>query len=336
MSHLRKDPITNRWVIVAANRARRPGAFLRQSRREQPQPCPFCEGQESQTPAEVFAYRQAGTGPNRPGWRVRVVPNKFPALQLTENQPGTESPGAAAGELFRSMPGIGVHEVIIESPRHVASTSDLSVEEVAEVCAAYRQRLLDLRRDRRLAQPFIFKNAGEAAGASIEHTHSQLIVTSVVPVTVQEELSGALEFHRSHGRCVFCEVVRQELAAGSRVVLESPHFVAVCPFASRFAFETWLLPKAHASHYEDTDESVLDELAGVVKSVVTKIELVLDRPAYNYLIHTVPFGSSADGYYHWHWEFVPVLARTAGFELGSGYYINPVPPEDAAARLRKV
>jgi len=226
--------------------------------------------------------------------------------------------------------------VIIESPKHLVSTSQLRDEELREVLWVYRDRLVDLKKDRRLVYGMIFKNVGAAAGASLEHTHSQLIVTPIVPINVWEEMSGSLEFYNYRGRCVYCDMIQQELAGEKRIVVDGPGFVAFCPFASRFPFETWVLPKIHSSHYENIQKNGVDELSGVIRQVIAKIEAALDRPAYNYIIHTAPFDTPELGHYHWHIEIMPSLTKAAGFEWGTGFYINAVPPEEAAAFLRDV
>ncbi len=330
MPDLRKDPIVGRWVIIAKSRAKRPHDFDATPRRIRGRFCPFCEGNEDRTPNEILAYRHPGTARNRPGWRVRVVPNKFPALEI-EGDLNQRGEG-----IYDMMRGVGAHEVIIESPRHLVSTSQLSEEELREVLWVYRDRLVDLKRDPRLVYGMIFKNVGAAAGASLEHTHSQLIVTPIVPINVWEEMTGSLEFFNFRGRCVYCDMIQQELATEKRVVLESPGYVAFAPFASRCQFETWILPKAHGSHYENIQKNGVDELAGVLKQVISKIEAALDQPAYNYIIHTAPFDTQELRHYHWHLEIMPSLTRAAGFEWGTGFYINPVPPEEAAAFLRDV
>jgi UDPglucose--hexose-1-phosphate uridylyltransferase len=330
MPDLRKDPIVGRWVIVAKSRARRPHDFTSTPQVGAGTFCPFCAGHEDQTPGEILAYRPHGSAPNTPGWRVRVVPNKFPALEI-EGDLRKRGDG-----IYDMMRGVGAHEVIIESPDHLLSTADLSEATLREVFWVYRDRMLDLKRDPRLVYGMLFKNVGEAAGASLEHTHSQLIVTPIVPISVQEEMTGSLEFYKYRGRCVFCDMIHQELATEKRVVLDLPGFVAFCPFASRFPFETWILPKTHGSHYEGIQKHGIEELARTVKQVISKIELALDRPAYNYIIHTAPFDSQELGHYHWHMEIIPRLTKTAGFEWGTGFYINPVPPEEAAAFLREI
>src|SRR5271168_5286340 len=206
MPDLRKDPIVGRWVIVAKSRARRPHDFSSTPKLRSGTFCPFCEGNEDQTPGEIIAYRGHGTSPNRPGWRVRVVPNKFPALEI-EGDLRKRGDG-----IYDMMRGVGAHEVIVESPEHALSTADLTEEQVREVCWVYRDRLVDLKKDPRLVYGMIFKNVGEQAGASLEHTHSQLIVTPIVPISVGEEMTGSQEFYRYRGRCVFCDMIQQELA----------------------------------------------------------------------------------------------------------------------------
>lgn len=330
MPDLRKDPIVGRWVIVAKSRARRPHDFQSTPRVHAGSICPFCEGSEDLTPGEIIAYRRAGSQPNRQGWRVRVVPNKFPALEI-EGELHKRGEG-----IYDMMRGVGAHEVIIESPEHLLSTADLPEEGLREVLWVYRDRMVDLKRDNRLVYGMIFKNVGDAAGASLEHTHSQLIVTPIVPIVVRDEMHGSQEFYKYRGRCVFCDMIQQELASEKRIVLDLPGCVAFCPFASRFPFETWILPKVHSSHYENIQKHGVEELARLMKQVISKIEIALDRPAYNYIIHTAPFDSQELGHYHWHIEIIPRLTKTAGFEWGSGFYINPVPPEEAAAFLRDV
>lgn len=330
MPDLRKDPIVGRWVIVAKSRARRPHDFDTSPVRRPSAFCPFCEGQEDKTPPEILAYRRPGTAPNGPGWRLRVVPNKFPALEI-EGDLNKRGEG-----IYDMMRGVGAHEVIIESPRHLISTAELSEPELQEVLWAYRDRLTDLKRDRRLVYGMVFKNVGAAAGASLEHTHSQLIVTPIVPINVWEEMTGSLEFFNYRGRCVYCDMIQQELATEKRLVHDSPTFVAFCPFASRFPFETWILPKVHSSHFENIQPAGVEDLASILRTVIMKIEAALDRPAYNYILHTAPFDTHELPHYHWHIEIMPSLTRPAGFEWGSGFYINPVPPEEAARFLREV
>jgi UDPglucose--hexose-1-phosphate uridylyltransferase len=330
MPELRKDPITERWVIISTERARRPSDFVRE-----PLPttssgrfCPFCPGNERKTPAEVLAYRD-GSGPNQPGWSLRVIPNKFPVL-------GIEGDLLREGEgIFDKMQGIGAHEVVIETPEHALSITDLSEKAIEQVLWAFRERIADLKNDRRLRYVLLFKNQGEAAGATLEHTHSQLIALPVVPKRVQEEMDGAKTYYDLKERCVFCDLIRQETRARTRVVAETDRYVVLQPYAARFPFETWIIPKQHRSHYEDMDAVHLENFAWVLKSTLRKIDRVLERPAYNFLIHTAPLQQGANPYFHWHAEVIPKLTRVAGFEWGTGFYINPTPPEESAQFLRE-
>jgi UDPglucose--hexose-1-phosphate uridylyltransferase len=329
MPELRKDPIVGRWVIIATERAKRPITARKEPPADDGSPCPFCAGREGETPHEILSYRERGTRPNEKGWRVRVVPNKFPALQI-EGGLGKRGDG-----IYDKMNGVGAHEVIIECPFHETTLANLSEENIREVLWVYRDRLVDLKKDTRLVYGMVFKNVGAAAGASLEHTHSQLIVTPIVPINVWEEMSGALDFFNYRGRCIYCDIIHQETSAGARAVLDTPNFLCCAPFASRFPFETWILPKNHNSHFENIHKLEVDELGTVLKTILLKLEVALDKPAYNYIIHTAPFDTQALPHYHWHIEVIPRLTRVAGFEWGTGFYINPVPPEQAAEFLRE-
>jgi UDPglucose--hexose-1-phosphate uridylyltransferase len=329
MPELRKDPIVGRWVIIATERAKRPVAPKIEPVSQSGGFCPFCEGNEEKTPHEIIAYRERHTRPNERGWRVRVVPNKFPALQV-EGSLNKRGDG-----IYDKMNGVGAHEVIIECPFHEVTLANLAEDNIREVLWVYRDRLVDLKKDPRLVYGMLFKNVGALAGASLEHTHSQLIVTPIVPVSVEEEMTGALEFFNYRGRCIFCDVIQQELGSEKRIVLDTPNFVSFAPYASRFPFETWILPKNHNSHYENIQKTEVDELGTVLKTILLKLEAALDKPAYNYIIHTSPFNVQALPHYHWHIEIIPRLTRVAGFEWGTGFYINSVPPEQAAAYLRE-
>jgi len=329
MPELRKDPIVGRWVIIATERAKRPIVPKTEAQPLGGALCPFCEGQEDKTPQEILAYRDRHSHQNRPGWRVRVVPNKFPALQV-EGDLNKRGEG-----IYDKMNGVGAHEVIIECPFHEVSIANLSEPHIREVLWVYRDRLVDLKKDHRLVYGMLFKNVGALAGASLEHSHSQLIVTPIVPINVWEEMSGSLEFYNYRGRCIYCDIIQQELSTPRRIVMDMPNFVAFCPFASRFPFETWIVPKLHNSHYENIQKIEVEELGTVLKTVLLKLETALDRPPYNYIVHTAPFDTQSLPHYHWHMEIIPRLTRVAGFEWGTGFYINSVPPEQAAEFLRE-
>jgi UDPglucose--hexose-1-phosphate uridylyltransferase len=289
--------------------------------------CPFCPGNEQKTPPEVLAYRNGGA-PNAPGWNLRVVPNKFPALRV-EGELDREGEG-----IYDRMNGVGAHEVLIETPDHNLTFSELPERRIEELFWAYRERILDLKKDIRLRYIVMFKNHGEAAGASLEHTHSQLIALPVVPKRVQEEIDGAKRYFDFKERCIYCDIVRQDVSEGSRLVLETDHFLVLSPWAPRFPFETWIVPRAHRSHYENSETSAIQNLAWVTKMTMRKIDKVLERPPYNCVIHTAPVQEGSMAHYHWHVEIIPKLTKVAGFEWGTGFYINPTPPEESARYLR--
>lgn len=333
MPELRKDPIVGRWVIISTDRAKRPTDFLRERFTQKGGFCPFCYGNESKTPPEILAYRPTNGGPppqpNTPGWAVRVVPNKFPALGI-EGSFNRQAEG-----MFDKVSGIGAHEVIIETPEHAATMATLPEKRIEDVLWAYRDRILDLKQDRRFKYILIFKNHGEAAGASLEHPHSQLIALPILPKHVVEELEGAKQYYLLKERCVFCDVIRQELESGVRIIGENDGFVTLAPYAPRFPFETWILPKRHESSFENASSKTYEDLAKALKTLLMKSDRVLDLPAYNLVIHTGPLQESGLDHYHWHVEFIPKLTKTAGFEWGTGFYINPTPPEEAARFLRE-
>jgi UDPglucose--hexose-1-phosphate uridylyltransferase len=330
MPELRKDPVVGRWVIICTERGKRPNDFLIQHSPIHVDYCPFCAGNEAQTPPEVLAVRNNGAAPNGPGWKLRVVPNKFPALQI-------EGDLDRRGEgLFDKMNGVGAHEVIIETSDHAAEFSSLPVEDISAVLWAYRSRIVDLKGDPRFKYILVFKNHGEAAGATLQHSHTQLIATPIIPKRVAEELKGARGHYDMKERCIYCDMLQQETADTRRLVASDEHFVVLEPFAPRFPYETWILPRKHNSAFEALNDEGLYVLARMVKETISRINLALDNPPYNFVIHTAPCNDPFLLYYHWHIEVMPKLTKVAGFEWGSGFYINPTPPEDAARYLRNV
>jgi UDPglucose--hexose-1-phosphate uridylyltransferase len=328
LPEFRKDPVTGRWIIVATDRAKRPGDFSRtQVVARNEGICPFCPGHESWTPPEILAFRTSGA-PNEPGWTTRVIPNKFPALRV-EGDFDREPDG-----LYDRMNGVGAHEVIIDCPEHVVSLGETNDSNIANVFWAFRERLIDLKKDVRLRYTLLFKNHGEAAGASMEHSHSQLIALPIIPKRVQEELSGAKQYFDYRERCIFCDIVRQDRRDGKRLVLQDDQVVAVAPYASRFPFEMWLLPAQHGSHLEFASADTYRSLASTLGSLLRRIDRALERPAYNFVLHNGPMHDMELPHYHWHLEIIPRLTRIAGFEWGTGFYINPTTPEEAAEFLR--
>lgn len=328
MPELRKDPITGRWVIISTERSKRPSDFGKYVQEHKGGFCPFCEGNEQHTPSEIVAFRN-GSEKNTPGWTLRVVPNKYPALQI-EGELDREGEG-----IFDKMNGIGAHEVIIETPRHEETLATMSEQNIENLFWAFRDRVLDLKRDRRLRYILLFKNQGEAAGATLEHSHSQLIALPIVPKLAAEQVAGARAYFNYKERCVYCDMIRQEKDDGSRIVEENANFVALSPFASRFPFETWILPKHHGSYFENCQKRDYEQLSKILKIVLIKLGRALENAPYNLVIHSSPFFENTDEYFHWHLEVTPKLSRVAGFENGTGFYINPTPPEEAARVLRE-
>lgn len=339
MPELRKDPLIGRWVIVATERAKRPMDFVApKDEGAPPEECPFCAGKEAQTQSEIFAIRPSGA-PNSPGWSVRVVPSIKPVLRI-EGQLNRRAKG-----MYDLMDGVGAHEIIIETPQHVANAADLPVEQVRASLQAAVARMADLERDPRFRYAIWFKNYGSVAGAGrIQHARSQLIATPVTPKRVKEELVRSRRYFEEKDRCLICDLVAQEREHAARVVFDSTHILVLCPFAARFPFELWIVPKRHHCDFTGIRPDELADLAFVMKTMLSRLKLILQDPPYNYLLHTAPFRHqhgrighwrTIEEDYHWHIELIPRLTRVAGFEVGSGFYINPTPPEEAAKHLRE-
>jgi len=332
MPQLRKDPIVHRWVIIATERSQRPSDFAIVREQKRGGYCPFCPGNEEDTPPEVLAYRPEPENgeADASSWSLRVVPNKFPAL-MVEGDLDREGEGA-----YDLMNGVGAHEVVIETPDHDATIPGMPIEQVTDVLWAYRDRMVDLKQDIRFRYVMIFKNHGATAGASLEHAHSQLIALPIVPRIVDDEMRGSREHFGYKERCIYCDIVHQEMQDGTRVVYQNEQFLVICPYAPKFAFECWILPKEHMAAYEEAPREVMVGLADALKATLGKLTIALDDPPYNLMLHTLPFNEEDQRFYHWHVELMPTLSKVAGFEWGSGFYINPTPPEEAAAHLRDI
>jgi len=340
MPELRKDPIIGRWVIISTERAKRPDDFKKIPVSDHPDQgsCPFCAGREEMTPPEIYAIRNPDTEPNKSGWKVRVVPSVSPFLGL---EGGYDSWGVG---IYDVLNGFGAHEVVIETPEHIGNMTDLDTEQILNVLKAYRERIIDLEKDERMKYVLVYKNYGKQAGGSkIYHARSNIIGTPVVPKRVKEELEGARVYYSYHDRCVFCDILRQEKEQEVRLVYENENVISLCPFASRFPFETWILPKRHNCDFHTSSDEELTDVARALKIILSKLKKGLKDPHYNYMLHIAPFKRRHPGYwttiyndYHWHIEVIPRLTRIAGFEWGSGFYICPTPPEDAAKFLREL
>jgi UDPglucose--hexose-1-phosphate uridylyltransferase len=336
MPELRQDPVSQRWVIIAQDRENRPNEFVDVPVKREVTRCPFCAGNEAETPEAVAVYSTGHSQPHggQPArWQVRVVPNKYPAVRSELNGPIRHDAFGA------STSAAGVHEVIIEAPQHVASLTELDDDQLRLTWLSYRDRMSEHARNPRWKYGQIFKNVGAAAGSSIEHAHSQLIVLHHVPADITTELSNAAYYQEQHQRPLFGDLIERELAAGERIVAVNDDFVAFCPFASRFPYEVWALPRRQQPRFQAgvTAGATDDEMGGMgsfVQKILQRMEAVLNRPAYNFFLHTAPFDTLAHDYYHWHVEIFPRLTKAAGFEWSTGYFINPVAPEEAALALR--
>jgi len=329
MSELRRDPIGGRWVVMQTDNPKKPSDFIQDKDvLTDPAKCPFCPGHESQTPPETLVNRPNGGNANGPGWTLRAVPNKFPALKIEGN---IDRQGSG---VFDMMNGVGAHEVIIETPDHTKELSQLELPEIEAVISAYKARCLDLRKDKRFKYVLIFKNHGKSAGASLSHPHTQLIALPMIPKNVHEELVGAQHHYEYKDRCIYCDMVRQEEKYEKNMVASNKTYSAYCPYVSRFAFETWIAPRAHFAAFDHIKPDTIPDLVAIMKDVLSKIRVTLNAPAYNFIIHTSPIEDKIREEYHWHIEIMPKLTKVAGFEWGTGFYVNPTPPELAAKYLR--
>ncbi len=339
MPELRRGPIGNRWVIVAPERAKRPSDFLtsdEQKNGQSPENCPFCAGNEDKTPPEIYR------APSKDGaWQVRVVPNKFPAMH---DYP--ELGRTAVDGFYDRMNGVGTHEVIIESPEHERGIPDLPLEDVKTVVDTYAVRLQELKKNDWYRYILLFKNHGKRAGASLSHPHSQIIATPVVPQLIHHELQRARAYYEKKERCLLCDLMLMEIQSGKRIIEETDDYVAFTPYASRFPFEITIMPKKHAHDFADICDEQRREFARILKNTLYRLKQLLGDPPYNMVLHNSPnpiprpgkpgYWATLQYDYHWRVTIIPRLTTVAGFEWGTGFYINPVPPEDAAQYLKEV
>ena len=333
MSEVRRDIVTDTWVIIDTENDKIP--MTTKGKPEGPDACPFCGGNESQTPDEIFAMRD-GTPPNKPGWKVRVVPNINPILRIEG-----ELEKAGVG-VYDMVTGVGANEVIIETPKHIANFFELSEKQITLVLQTYRLRIDDLHRDKRLRYILIFKNHGRQAGAStMIHTHSDLIALPATPIRVKQKLNGAREYYSYKERCIFCDIIQQEIEMAQRLVFQTDKFVVIAPYASRVPFEILIMPKRHSYSYKLIDKAEMIDLSSVLKKICNSIYNILGDPPYNLVLNDSPnllpqpkYWKTVKQDFHWHIEITPRIYRTTGFELGTGFYINRFAPEKAASILR--
>jgi UDPglucose--hexose-1-phosphate uridylyltransferase len=328
MSELRQDPTTYDWIIMATERSVRPHELNgRKSPKhrasEYDKECPFCPGNEQRTPPAETVY-----GDNN-NWEIRVVQNKFPALTPEGNTNRIEY------KLFRKTQGYGRHEVVIESPRHNEFLPFMENEHIEHLLQVFRDRYHALKKDSEVKIIIIFKNHGEGAGTSLEHPHTQIIASPVVPPFIRRRLEIATQHYDNTGTCLYHELLLNEREVAERIIMETEHFVSLHPFASHYPFETWIMPKVHKSSFGDITEDEIRDLSVILKSNLIKLYEGLDDPDYNLIIHTSPVDDEHKLYYLWHIQIVPRLTQMAGFELGSGIYINIALPEQTASFLKE-
>lgn len=335
MSEFRQDPITKNWVIIAPERAKRPGAFKRKKKKGGRKPkraCPFCEGNEKMTPPEIMAFREKGTKPNEPGWTVRVFENKFPALIKNK------SLDLRSSDIYLNMKTLGAHEVVA-SHKHKECMARESVSVIKESIEACKKRFLHLSKSILIKHIHIIQNQGARAGASISHPHFQIFALPLIPQMILGEIGGTEEYYKIHKSCVYCDMIK-EAKDNSRVILENEYFIAFAPYASRSQYEVWILPKEHEPRFEKINNLEIKSLANIWKKVLLKLDKGLENPAYNSYIHTCPVNSGLSSetlnFYHWHIEILPKLSIWGGLELGTGVVINIQSPEEAAKFLRNV
>ena len=320
MSQLRKDPIVGRWTIIATERARRPAAFVDpQSTTTDPKECSYCQDSTSNGLSELHG--------------VKVINSKSPILD--DSKP-FERHGHGIYDIAHSY---GSHEIVVETPSHIANMADLTAAQIKAVFQTYALRIQTHRKNPFIEYILAYKNYGVAAGSrNIGHARSQIMAVPVLPMRVKDKIIGAQKHFDHHERCLFCDMISQELKSKERVVTQNEHFVVITPFASRFPFETWVLPKQHHHDFADGIKGYEDSLADIMKDILLRFKIGLNDPAYNYMIQDSPVKDSASfkENYHWHIEVIPRLTRVAGFERGTGFYICPIPPEMTAAFLREV
>ncbi|KAL2453222.1 ADP-glucose phosphorylase [Abeliophyllum distichum] len=329
---IRKDATHNRWVIFSQARALRPSNFKSKSdanpKSNNQSECPFCVGHEHECAPEIFRVPADSTS----DWKIRVIQNLYPALNRELNFPSCPSDSShCSGDV--AVSGFGFHDVVIESPVHPVHLADLSPAQVGDVLLAYKTRIDQLRTFDSIKYVQVFKNHGASAGASMSHSHSQIMALPVVPSAVSARIESMKEFFEQTGKCSLCQVGRDDL-----LIDESTHFLSIVPYAATFPFEIWIIPRYHSTHFHELDSDKAVDLGGLLKLMLVKMSLQLNNPPFNFMIHTAPLqvNPSQVPSTHWFLQIVPQLSGVGGFEMGTGCYINPVFPEDAAKVLREV
>lgn len=329
MTEIREDPLSGRKVIVAYERSKRPHVpalkIAEEVTEEDLGQCPFCEGKENDTPPEVYTYSKKGRHPDTPGWKVRVVPNKYPAFQKEDGKVVEEG-------LFKHRPAIGVHEVIIHSTDHYKNFGELSDDQIGFVLQTMRHRMFELCQIPGIEHVSIIVNHKPEAGASISHPHSQILAAPIVPPAIEKETTNFDNYSKStYGKCLLCSVIEEEKKISERVFLETEKFITIAPYASRLPYELLVAPKTHLGHLWHSTDDEMNDLAQVFSKIFSTYFNKLNNPPYNLLLHSAP--CSGNNVYHWHMEVIPRITLIAGFELASGMMINIISPEQAVTFL---
>lgn len=337
MHELRKDLLLGRWVAVLSESKSPEEYTILDKEEEEESSCVLCPGREMEAPREITAIRRPGTQPNTPGWYVRALPSFEPVFQI-EGDLGRRGVG-----IYDRMNSIGANEILVESPEHNVKPEDMGLEQMIRVVTLYRDRIADLEKDSRLRYILIYKNYGKYAGETLKHPVSYLMATPVIPKVVKDELDNAKLYFSYKERCVFCDIIREELSAGERIIVETKSFICFCPYASQFPFESWIMIKRHSCAFHEITQEELEDLALILMTMLKKIRKTFKNAQFNYFIHTAPNMIPRRNHwhtlgedFHWHIELIPRLIRTSGFELGSGFFILPTSPENAAKFLREV
>jgi UDPglucose--hexose-1-phosphate uridylyltransferase len=337
MNELRKDLLLGRWVAVLSE-SEAPSAYKLPSHNMNTESsCVLCSGRENETPPEIMSIRRPGTPVNTAGWWTRALPSFKPVFQV-EGELGRKGVG-----IYDKMNSIGANEILVESPEHNVRPEDLGIEQMVRVITLYRDRLADLEKDSRLRYTLVYKNSGKDAGEIFSHPVSYLMATPIIPKKVKDELDNAKQYYDYKERCIFCDIVREELRVGERIIIETRNFVAFCPYAAKFPFESWIIPKRHSCAFHEITHEEVEDMGLILMSLLKKLRLIFDEPPFNYFIHTAPNMVPRRNHwhtlgedFHWHLEIIPRLRSTTGFEWGSGFYILPTSPENAAKYLREV
>jgi UDPglucose--hexose-1-phosphate uridylyltransferase len=333
VSEYRQNVTNGEWVIVSSERAKRPADYASAAKTgivmpEYSSDCPFCKGNEDKCDPPTYEVKSGND------WKLRIVPNKYAAVSRPKQIPDTPLPRMRVADMHLFAQGYGTAEVVIESPKHSDNLAFMEKPDVYEVIKSYKERFNALSEDPNIAMVHIFKNYGATAGASLEHSHSQIIATHVLATHITDDLSYARRAFNTYGSCIFFVLFRKEMNSGDRIITKSKHFVAFCPFASRYPYEMRIFPLKHSALFGTISEEEMEDLSDILRTVLAKMFILLNDPDYNYYVRTVPNSDGDVRYYHWHIAITPRLTRPAGFELGTRIYINTTPPEQAAEQLR--